>query len=121
MRRAVGAPAQAPIVLTSPPDARLAGEEGAVLARLAILAAAVMECTRGRRRRHGATSVRAVRALGSERDRPAARDGAGHPLGVMSGGPFGPPSSPKAGVWRFRHAGGGGGAADRKRGEGTPR
>ncbi|MCB9113384.1 MAG: four-carbon acid sugar kinase family protein [Caldilinea sp.] len=102
VRRVAGAPAQAPIVLTSPPDARLAGQEGAVLARLADLAAAVMECTRV----DGvvATGGSTVRAL-CERWEVSGIDlvremAPGIPLGVMSGGPFdGLPLITKAGAF----------------------
>ncbi len=105
VRRVAGAATQAPIVLTSPPDARLAGQESAVLARLAELATAVMESIRV----DGvvATGGSTVRAL-CERWEVSGVDlvretAPGIALGMLSGGPYdGLPLITKAGAFGDR-------------------
>lgn len=102
VRRVASAPHHAPIVLTSPPDIRLAGREGLVLARLADLAGAVMERTRvGGVVATGGSTVRALcdrwEVSGIDLVRELAP---GIPVGMMSGGPFdGLPLITKAGAF----------------------
>jgi len=101
-RRVAGAPHHAPIVLTSPPDVRLTGREGAVLARLAELAGAVMERTRvGGVVATGGSTVRTLCERWEVTGIDLVREMApGIPLGVMSGGPFdGLPLITKAGAF----------------------